>query len=184
MEHVTLSGLLKIELPGRTIRLCDGGFVPVGAEIYRSIDPDFGTVAGFESLTEGVGDELPSGKLTFLPSELAAAVELSRPGYQGSRVRLWIAEIGSDGRPVGEPEQIADWQTDKTVLKRAARSRTLDMVCVSRSQRLLIRNDGNAMSTSAHQRVFPGERGHDNAVGLEIDVAWGVATPPRGVQAG
>ncbi|MBM3927310.1 MAG: hypothetical protein FJ335_02470 [Sphingomonadales bacterium] len=183
MERVALAGLLRIDLPTRSILLCDGGFLPVGDDVFQSVDPVFGTVAGFEALTEGVGDELPIGKLTFLPAKVAAAIELSRPGYQGSRVRLWVAEIGADGRPVGELEPIADWQTDKTVLKRMKNSRSLEMVCVSRSQRLLIRNDGNALSTASHQRVFPGERGHDNAVGMEIEVAWGVASPPRGVQA-
>ncbi|WP_230769783.1 hypothetical protein [Sphingomonas sp. Leaf4] len=185
MQTVTLAGLVKISLPTRDVLLCDGGYVRWGDEEYLSLDPVFGTIGVLEALTEGTGDELPAGKITFLPPELAAAIDLSRPGFQGSRVQMWIAEIDeATGAPIGEPDTMADWQSDRTILRRGGEvPRSLEMVCVSRSQRLLVRNDGNAMSTSGHQRLFPGERGHDNALGMEIEVAWGVASPPRGVQA-
>jgi hypothetical protein len=183
MERVTLVGMLKAELPGRDVLLCDGGAVPYAGQLYQSADDTFGTVAGFEALTEGTGDELPAGTITFLPRDTAAAVELSQPGYQNSRVRLWIGEVDeATGLLVGEPDLLADWQTDKTVLKRSSGTRAVEMVCVTRSQRLLARNDGNSLSSPAHQRVFPGERGFDNAVGMEVEVAWGVVAPPRGVQ--
>lgn len=185
MQTVSLVGLVKISLPGRDILLCDGGFVRWGDDVFVSADPTFGTIGVLEALSEGTGDELPAGKITFLPPDLAAAVDLSRPGYQGSRVQMWIAEVDdSTGRPIGNPDPMADWQSDKTVLRRQAGvPRSLEMVCVSRSQRMLVRNDGNAMSTAGHQRLFTAERGHDNALGMEIEVAWGVASPPRGVQA-
>lgn len=184
-QVILMSGLIKLELPGRDpVLLCDGAFVPWNGETYLSDHPVFGTVAGFAALTEGVGDELPAGSITFLPPKVTAAIELSRPGYQGARLRMWLAEIDkATGKPIGEPEEMADWLTDKTVLKRASNARALEMVCVTQSQRLLVRNDGNAMSPTSHQRVFAGERGHDNAVGMDITVAWGVKAPPRGVQA-
>lgn len=183
MERVTLVGMLKMELPGRDVLLCDGGIVPFGGQLYQSGDDTFGTVSAFEALTEGVGDELPAGTVTFLPRDIAAAVELSQPAYQNSRLRMWIGEVDEvTGRLVGEPDLMADWQTDKTVLKRSTGARALEVVCVTRSQRLLIRNDGNALTSTAHQRVFAGERGFDNAVGMEIEIPWGVVAPPRGVQ--
>jgi hypothetical protein len=183
MDQVTLVGMLKLELPGRDVLLCDGGVIPFGGQLYSSLDDTFGTVAAFDALTEGTGDELPAGTVTFLPRDVAAAVELSQPGYQNARLRMWIGEVDeTTGLLLGAPDLIADWQTDKTVLKRAAGSRSLDIVCVTRSQRLLTRNDGNALSSTAHQRVFAGERGFDNAVGMEIEVPWGVVAPPRGVQ--
>ena len=182
-QVILLAGLLKLELPGQDpIRLCDGGFVKWNGETYLSDHPVFGTVAGFAALTEGVGDELPAGSIAFLPPKIAAAVELSRPGYQGARLRMWVAEIDkATGEPIGEPELAADWLTDKTVLKRGANARALEVICVTHSQRLLARNEGNSLSTAAHQRVFPGETGHDNAVGMDVTVAWGVAAPARGI---
>lgn len=183
MEQATLVGILKLELPGRDVLLCDGGVVPFDGQLYQSADDVFGTVSAFDALTEGTGDELPAGLVTFLPPNIAAAVELSQPGYQNARLRLWIGEVSeTTGMLIGAPDLMADWQTDKTVLKRSTGTRSLEIVCVTRSQRLLTRNDGNALSSTAHQRVYPGERGFDNAVGMEIEVAWGVVSPPRGVQ--
>ncbi|MGW8189527.1 hypothetical protein [Sphingomonas hankookensis] len=184
MERVTLVGLLKLELPGgRDVLLCDGGVVPYAGQLYQSADDTFGTVSTFEALTEGTGDELPAGTITFLPRDAAAAIDLSQPAYQNSRLRMWIGEVDeASGRLVGEPDLMADWQTDKTVIRRQTGSRALAMGCVTRSQRLLIRNDGNALSSSSHQRVFAGERGFDNAVGMDLEIPWGVVSPPRGVQ--
>ena len=183
MERVTLVGLLKLELPGRDILLCDGGVVPYDGQLYQSADAVFGTVDAFEALTEGTGDELPAGTITFLPPNAAAAAELSQPDYQNSRLRMWIGEVDeATGRLIGEPDLMADWQTDKTVIRRQTGTRALDIGCVTRSQRLLIRNDGNALTSPAHQRVFPGERGFDNAVGMDVEIPWGVVSPPRGVQ--
>lgn len=182
IERVMLAGLMRLELPGRTIRLCDGGVVPFADETFVSADADFGTLAGFEALTEGVGDEAPAGTITMLPASTAAAATLSRPEYQNSRLRLYVAEIDPDtGLPIGAPDQQADWQTDTTVLRIGKGSRSLDIGCVSRAQRLLALNEGNVLSSAAHQRVFPGETGFDQATGLTNDVAWGVASPPRGV---
>lgn len=184
MDRVLLTGLMKIELPGRTVLLCDGGFVTWNGETYLGEDPDFGTLAGFEALEEGVGDEAPAGTLTMLPRSSAAAATLSRPGYQNSRIRLWLAEINeTTGAVIGTPDLQADWQLDRTTLRLALGSRELEMGCVTRSQRLLARNEGNVLSSSFHSRIYPGERGHDNATGLEANFAWGAASPPRGVAA-
>ncbi len=184
MDRVLLIGLMKMELPGRVVLLCDGGFVRWGGELYLGEDPDFGTLAGFEALSEGVGDEAPAGALTMLPRSTAAAATLSRPGYQNSRIRLWLAEIDeASGAVIGTPDLQADWQLDRTTLRLALGYRELEMGCVTRSQRLLARNEGNVLSSAFHSRIFPGERGHDNATGLEANFAWGAASPPRGISA-
>ncbi len=181
MERVTLAGLLKLELPERTVLLCDGGFVGWGADTFLSADPVFGTVGGFDQISEGTGDEAPAGTVQFYPADLAAAVALSKPGHQGSRLRIWIAEIDeTSGLVIGAPDLIVDWITDRTILKRESGLRVLEMACVTGSQRLLAKSDGNVLSTPAHQRTWPGEQGFDNATGLAAQFAWGIAAQPRG----
>ncbi len=184
MDRITLTGLMRMELPGRDVLLCDGGFTIWDGVTYLSEDPDFGVLAGFDALSEGVGDEAPAGNLTMLPKSSAAAATLSTPGYQNSRIRLWIGEVDEQtGIITGTPDLMADWQLDRTTLKIGKGSRALEMGCVTRSQRLLARNDGNVLSTPFHTRQFPGEQGFDNAVGLTVTVAWGVASAPRGTVA-
>lgn len=185
MERVVLSGLLRIELPIRDVLLCDGGFVKWGDKTFEVEDPDFGVLIGFEALTEGVGDEAPAGMLSMATPTTAAAAILSQPGYQGSRVRLWVAEIDeATGAIVGEPDLMVDWQIDSTRLRCPRGSRTLEIACVTRGQRLMLINDGNTLAPAFHRSLHPGEAGLDNATGLTTDVAWGAASPPRGVASG
>jgi hypothetical protein len=184
MERILLAGLMKAELPGHTILLCDGGFVPWNGEIFLSADDIFGTIDSFEPPEEGVGDVIPSGTLTMLPRGSAAAIALSRPEYQGSRVRFWVAEIvESTGQVLGDPDLQADWQLDRTTLRSSKGSRKLEIDMVSRAQRLLAKVEGVVLSSASHSAIFPGERGFDNATGLGVNFAWGVASPPRGVVA-
>lgn len=184
MDRVLLAGLMKLELPGRDVLLCDGGFVSWADDTFVGVDPEFGTLAGFDALTEGVGDEAPAGTLTLLPKTTAAAATISAPGFQNSRLRLWIAEVDqTSGAVSGMPDLMADWQLDRTTLKIGRGERSLELGCVTRSQRLLARNEGNVLSSAFHSRIFPGESGLDNAVGLEANFVWGAASPPRGVVA-
>lgn len=184
MDRILLAGLMKAELPGHTILLCDGGFVTWNGETYLGVDETFGTVDKFVPPEEGVGDVIPAGTLTMLPNGSASAIALSQPAFQGSRIRFWIAEIvEATGMIVGNPDLQADWQLDRTTLKSKRGDRSLDIDMVSTAQRLLAKVEGICLSSSSHSSIFPGERGFDNATGLGVNFAWGVASPPRGVVA-
>lgn len=177
---VMLGGLVKIELPGKTLRLCDGGFIYFNAEKYESADEDFGTIEAVDALEEMVGDEAPSGRLTFLPASDAAAADLSDPTYQGSRMRFWIVEVDEATGTVSDSELAGDMELDTTVLRANLGERRLDMSYDSSAKRLFMINEGNVLSPSFHKRIWPGELGLDNATGVPTTVAWRSKAPPRG----
>lgn len=175
MQSLALTGLLKIELPDATVRLCDGGFVVFDGETYTSNDATFGTVASLQALTEGVGEEIPAMELSLNPATDAAPADLSQPGFQRSAVRFWIGEYDPDaGTLSGTPDLLFYGQIDQTVLKVGRAVRELAMTIVSALERLFMRNEGNTLSPAFHKSVWPGETGHDNATGLTVPVAWGV----------
>lgn len=175
MNRIGLIGLLKIELPDATVRLCDGGFVDFGGEIYSSVDPTFGTIASLAALTEGVGEEVPALELSLNPAASSAPGDLSKPGFQRSAVRLWLGELDVEtGLLVGDPDLLFYGQIDQSVLRVGRSTRDLAMTIVSTLERLFLRNEGNSLSPVFHKSVWPGETGHDNATGLSIPVAWGV----------
>ena len=177
MNTVALIGLMKMELPTRTVRLCDGGFIVFDSEIYHSADDVFGTIASLEGLGEGVGDEVPALEVTFYPHGDAAPGDLSQPGFQTSRVRFWIAEYDVDaGTITGTPDLVFDGQLDRTALT-VGQTREVACSVVSLAERLFELNIGNSLNPNFHKSVWPGELGHDNATGLSIPVAWGVASP-------
>lgn len=175
MQSLGLIGLLKIELPDATVRLCDGGFVVFGGETYTSVDPTFGSIASLAALTEGMGEEIPALELSLNPAASSAPAELSQPGFQRSAVRLWIGELDIDtGLLVGDPDLLFFGQIDQSVLRVGRSVRDLAMTIVSTLERLFMRNEGNSLSPVFHKSVWPGETGHDNATGLSVPVSWGV----------
>ena len=179
MQSILLCGLLKLELrDGRVILLCDGGFVRWGSDVYRSKDAVFGVLGSMESFDEGVMDEVPSLSLTFLPASTAAAAELSAPGMQGSRLRMWIAELDAGtGTIIGTPDQQFDGQLDQTRLVIGKGKRELPMTFVPRGERFFNSNDGNTLSDTFHKSIYPGERGEENATD-SVSVAWGTEAAP------
>lgn len=180
MDSVTLAGLVKIELPAKTLRLCDGAFVIWGAETFFSSDDDFGNVGALDPVSEGVGDSAPALRLTFQPSSTAAAADLSQPGWQGCRVRVWIAEVNpANNQVVGTPSLQFDGQTDTTELIVGQAKRAVVMDIVSRAERLFVIDEGNTLSDRFHQTLYPGERGEENATGIGVGVAWGTALPAQ-----
>lgn len=181
METVGLVGLCKIEFPDSVgdVLLCDGGFITWNGETYRAKDAVFGQIASIESLSEGVGDEVPALELTLYPDGEALPGDLSQPGFQTCRARFWIAEYDSDNNVVGDPDLIFDGQIDRTMLTVGA-TRELSISIVSLVERLFELNIGNSLNPTFHKSIWPGELGHDNATGLVVQVAWGAAKPTGG----
>lgn len=181
MQRIRLAGLLKWERPEGNVCLVDGGTLPWDGDTYRSFDPLIGSIAGFESLTEGVGDEAPAGTFIFAPPGDAVPADLSYGELQGTRIQSWIAEIDDEtGEVIGTPELQLDAIVDVTKIVRGKGVYRLKVDFVSRAQRLMILDTNNVLSGGAHQRVYPGEAGLDNATGVPVVVAWGVAGAPRG----
>ena len=180
--QVTLAGLLKLELPGHTVLLCDGGTVFYDDDTYTSEDPLFGTIAALQPISEGVGDEAPAATITFSVQPDANVGDVSNDAMQGARLRMWIAEIDPDtGAVVGTPDQVTDAVIDVPRLRLSKGKRLVDMDFVSSLERLFIVATGNVLSGEFHRRIWPGERGCDNATNVETTFAWGVGSPPRGV---
>lgn len=178
MDQSCLSGLIQVDLPEQAIKLCDGAFVKWGAEMFDAEDPDFGTIGSMEAIEEGVGDEIPALRMTFLPKSTAAAAVLSQPQYQGCRVRMWIAEVDlATNEVIGDPSLEFDGQVDSTDLVIDRGTRELEMDIVSAAERLFLINEGNTLSPRFHKSLYPGELGQDNAIGVGVGVAWGTGAP-------
>lgn len=175
---ITMAALMQIDLPSRTVRLTDGGFVYWDGNNFDTVDEDFGTVKNAETFEEKVGDEAPGGKLTFLPTTAADATSLANATYQGSRMRFWLAELdGETGEIVGPPELTADLAIDTTSLKAGKGTREVDIEFESAAKRLFMVMRGQALNNRFHQQCFPGEDGMANCTGMPRSTAWGADNP-------
>jgi hypothetical protein len=175
---LALTALMTIDLPDRTVRMCDGAFVKWGADTFDCFDEDFGTIAAAQVFEEKIGDEAPGGNMTFMPPSTAAATALSDPAFQGSRMRFWLAEVNPEtGVVTGTPELTADLSIDTVTLKAARGSRSVDMEFESAAKRLFMVMRGNALNDRFHKACYPGELGMANATGTPRSTAWGAASP-------
>lgn len=185
MRRYSFVGLIQVDFPGHTMRVCEGGFVRWGGEVFRSKDTVFGVIGDVEDLNEGVGEEVPVFGLKILPPGTTPAAQLSQPGHQTSAAQFWIGVKDIDaGTLVGTPELQFIGEIDQTTIEFAAQGRTVDTTIVSSTARLLERNIGNSLNPSWHKSVWPGETGHDQATSLGRYRAWGVESPRSSVAAG
>lgn len=180
-----LAGLLKWETGAGDVRLCDGGTLVFNSETYLSKHPIFGSLAGFDSISEGVNDEAPAGVLMFSPAPDADIDVINSPDLQGTPLKMWIAEVDREtGAIIGTPEQVLNSMVDAPRIRAARGKLMLEVDIISRAERLFLLNEGNYLSGEYHRRLYPGERGLDNATGVPRSVPWGVAGAPRGTSSG
>ena len=180
MERTAIISLVRITLrDGPTIRLSDGGFITWGTETFTGLDPVFGTIGSVESMAEGVGDEIPALELTLLPPVTSAPAELTAPGYQNSEVNIYIGEFSQEtGQFIGTPDVMFNGQIDQPIFRIGRERREIVLTIVSTAERLFLQNSGNSLTPRWQKSIWPGDKGHDNAVGLTIPVAWGVEQRP------
>ncbi|SMF70504.1 hypothetical protein [Allosphingosinicella indica] len=180
-----LAQLIRFDLPGRALTLCDGGFVWFGGEKYVSADAEYGAVAGADAAEERAGDEAPGGSIVIAPPSATAAADLSRPERQGVGVRSWLVRIDEATGIADEAsaEMTADLMIDTTALKGGRGYRRLEIGLMAVAERLFLINQGNVLSATHHKSVWAGEGGFDHA-GSSFTVAWGAPSPPRGTVAG
>ncbi len=179
-ETITLIGLVKIELPSTTIRLCDGGFCYFGGEKYTSEDTLFGSIAGVDEFEAMLGDTAEDATLLFNTTETAEPAEISSASFQNSRARFWMGKLDWDGKTVVNATQLMDGLVDYTTLRLKENSRTVEMTFIGRAEKLFLRQEGNTLDPRFHKSVWPGEKGLDNATGARVTVAWGVGSA-RGI---
>ena len=176
-----LAGLVEMQLPSRTVRICDGGFVQWGANLYTSSDSAFGTIESVEAISEGLGDEAPGARLTLLPVSTANAADLFQSNAQGKPIKFWLAEVNrATGAVVGTPELLFWGMIDSMGIYLAKSSRRVEVEFVAASERLFMIREGNVLTSRFHQDAFPGELGFDHCTGNGIQVPWGTVGPARG----
>jgi hypothetical protein len=168
--------LFRFDLPGGAVFLNDGGITTWGGNTYRATHPVLGGIAQVSELSFGFGPELPECEFVFAPPSNGALAPLQSGAFLRVGVRYWIADFNpSTGAVVGTPHLEFAGRMDRVRQTHGFRQLGIVVSCVPETEVLLFSDDGNGLSPEFHKSVYPGETGHDQATGLVIPVAWGVA---------
>jgi len=177
--------LLKMELPGHTIRVVDGGGeVAFDAETYTGEDDIYGVLDNIETLSEQVGTEAPLVRLTFLPASLEALANLTNPANQGSSVSLWFGAVDpATGLIIGEPELLFLGELDTADVEVSEASTVVMFNVASAWERLFDASEGQRFNNAFIQSIYPGAKGAEFVIAIQRDLPWGYDAPrPRVVR--
>lgn len=174
-----LTWLLRLDLPGGSVFLSDGGVTTWGGNTYAASHPVIGGISQIGELTEGFGPELPEQEIVFAPPSNAALAPLQTGAFRRSAMRLWLAEFNpATGAVVGTPDLRFSGRMDRVRQQFADKQLQIVLSSVPETEVLLFSDDGNGLSASFHKAVYAGETGHDQATGLVTTVTWGVENAP------
>lgn len=175
--------LLRIELPGYTIRLVDGsGFAVWGAEIFTGSDPEFGTISGFGEFTESEGTEAPRQAVQLLTKNNSALARLTAPSAQGSPVSIYAAAIDPEtGAIIGEPDPRFLGELDDAENTLGKNGALLELECSTVWERLFDDNEGSRWNDTFWQYLYGSNaRAFQGITNVGGKMFWGYNGPSSG----
>lgn len=182
-DRATIFGAIRMDLPGRTVRLLVGSgvvrFLVDGVvDTFTGQDDVIGVFSAIDTLTDGLGDEAPALSLTFIPASDAAAAQLASVSMQGSPVRLWLGAIDvMTGGVLGDPLLLFNGLLDVATLKVSTTGRTVDYEVSSIFEDFFLSDDGARLSDTFHQHLWPGELGCAFVTYVAQQIYWGTSSP-------
>jgi hypothetical protein len=175
----TIFGAIEILLPGYALRLVDGAAVlSFGGEVFSGRDPTFGTLDSIDPISDGSGDTAPEISVTLLPASDASSSALAAADMQGSQIALWLGAINPDtGSVIPDPYLLFLGELDVPTLEADEHTRQLLYSAVSVFERFFQGDEGQRLSPTWHESVWPGEKGFSAVTGVENPVYWGTDAP-------
>lgn len=170
---------MKVELPGKTLRLLDGSAImTIFGETYVGEDDDFGVLAAVDDIEENEGDEAPEIRFRIYPKNETALVMLANADMQLSPVTLMHGAVNpATMTPIGTPEIDFLGEIDVPILRLGAGIREVEYSAVSIFDRFFEVDEGQRATDGFHQMIWPGELGLDQMTGTTEKLYWG-AKPP------
>ncbi len=182
-HNPVLIHLLRIELPGHTIRLVDGSVeVAWGAEAFRGEDPEFGAIAGFGDFQESEGTEAPRQTVQLLTNNNAALSRLTEAGAQGSPVSIYAAAYSRQtGQIIGAPDPRFVGELDDATWSVSKNSTLLELELATVWERLFDDNEGHRWNHTFWTYLFGANaRAFEGMPNVGEQMYWGYHGPSKG----
>lgn len=160
--------IVKVELPGHTIRWTDGGVVKWGSEVFRAKDATYGKLHSISDITDGIEVDGEPLTITVMPPSLESMADLAAADAQGGEVTIHLVAVAS-GQIVGEPYLLYQGELDQPSLG-PGEERLLDYEVIPGEARALRTSEEQRQTDAFHRLRWPGEKGQQFATdGTKID---------------
>lgn len=170
--------LVRLDMPGGSICLTDGGFAQHdagegdGVETYFGRHPVYGALDQVGAVKDGAEAQTTRIDISILPASDVAAAALASPSVQGTRIQWWEGVIDpASGLLIGQPELKFDGELDKARFQ-VAESWLLTLECGTQAERQLEPNADWRLNNAFHTLVWPGERGLAFVDGVTRKKEW------------
>jgi hypothetical protein len=170
---------VEITLAVGFLRLIDGsGEVTFLGRTFKGLDPEFGTLASLEPITDGFGSSAPGLRIGINAPTTDAAAILGGEDMQGRPVLIWVGTVlPATGAVVTDPVLVFDGLVDQGVLSIGQGTRTLALDCVSIWEYLFDDAQGVRLTNAYHQAAWPGELGMEFVTAISRQLPWGSDSP-------
>lgn len=174
--------LVTVELPSKTVRWTNGGFVVWGSDTYHVRDDDYGLLDSVSEIEDGTEAQAMTCSLTILPPDMDAVMSLGAdPEVQGSVVTVHLGAVNpATGLLIGEPELLFRGEYDQPRLGVETLSLVID--CITEASRMLEPNDERRLTDSFHQSVWPGELGYEFVSNVTRSIPWREDSPKGAIR--
>jgi hypothetical protein len=170
--------LVKIELPGRTLRYINGSAELLHeGEIYSGEDATFGLLGAIEPVPESVGTEAPRLQIVLHPRSNTAMAEVTSPLAQGSPVTIWFGVINPATGTVTATDPLFVGELDTAQISIGEGSKALTLDVASAWERLFQANEGAKLNDPFWQALHPGDLSMQYVPVIQRQLPWGSDGP-------
>lgn len=183
---------VEVLLPFKELRLMNGASMvrfpadatyPAG-RLFVGEDPDYGTLGALEAVTEGLGTQSPTMRLTILPPTRSAAAQLNLPSNQDSEIRLFYGVMNLETGAVIGVEQLFWGALNQPRYVGGKKAMAVEFDVASALEALFAVEEGQRLNHAFQTSAFPTDMGLEYVVDVERKLPWGsVADRPPLVSA-
>ena len=178
----SVTGFFEIDFPSGTRRMLLGsGEAAWGANTFRGYDSSFGSIVGGDSISEDVTAQAPNLSITVQVASTATKSEIAGAAVQLVPWRIWLAALTLDASnhlvAIADPELEFDGFIDQAVSEIDAGKDQITYSLISGFDYFFEDNEGQRLSDTFHESVWPGEQGLANVTGVTKKVYWGTLGP-------
>lgn len=170
--------LVRFDLPGAPLCLCDGGFARFdageggGLETYVVTNPDVAMLASVGTVKDGAESETTRVNIVLEPVSDEAGAMLASPALQDTRVQWWEGVLHPvTGLLDGQPELKFDGLLDRPTVSFGV-SRPMTFECGTQAERQLEPNEDWRLNDAFTRLTWPGDAGCANVTGVLNKDEW------------